>query len=60
MNNNIDFRKASRILKNNGFAPGRIKSSHHHFYKNGVDIVVPYKVNRMLWNRIVKEYNLVC
>lgn len=58
----MKFRIAKKILINNGFTKiiqGR--SDHVKFYNEmGYHITIPYRneVNRMMWQRLVKENNL--
>ena len=56
--NLVSFRKAQRTLLDNGFTLDRISSSHYHYVRNGVKAIIPVRLNRMVWQRIVKENNL--
>jgi predicted RNA binding protein YcfA (HicA-like mRNA interferase family) len=56
--NLVSFRKAQRTLWDNGFTLDRISSSHYHYVKDGTRVIIPIRLNRMLWQRIVKENNL--
>ena len=58
----MKFRIAKKILINNGFNKiVQNRSDHVKFYnERGCHISIPYKneVNRMMWQRLVKENNL--
>jgi hypothetical protein len=60
----MDYRKAKKILIRNGFDKIVFtKSRHVKFYnKNGIHICLPYnnQVNKMMWQRLVKENKLIC
>ena len=56
-------REIKRILKENGYHVERIKGDHEIWTseKSGRHITVPAnKINRMVWQRLVKENNLIC
>ena len=55
----IDYRTAYRILINNGYHYEKQKGSHHHFVKNGNRIVININLNQMVWQRLVKENELI-
>ena len=55
----ISFREAERTLLKNGFKPDKIKGSHHHYVKGGRRVVINLKLNRMVWQRLCKENNLM-
>ena len=57
--NMVSFRKAQRLLLDNGFTLDRINASHYHYVKNETKVVVPIRLNKMLWQRIKKENNLL-
>lgn len=54
-------REAKMILNKNGWKVVRQKASHN-IYKNskypGKMLVVPHRLNRMLWERCIKNGNL--
>ena len=54
----ITFREADRILVDNGFQRDKIKGSHHHYVRNGHRVVINLKLNRMVWQRLIKENQL--
>lgn len=56
-------REIKRILKNNGYNLQRVKGDHEIWIsKNSTrHITIPHKnINRMIWQRLVKENNLIC
>ena len=56
-------REIKRILKDNGYQIERVKGDHEIWMseKSGRHITVPTKnINRMVWQRLVKENNLIC
>ena len=53
-------REARRIVKANGWKLSRTKGDHW-IYKNDKNdrlLVIPTRLNRMLWRRLVKEYDI--
>ena len=60
----MKFRIAKKILINNGFNKiVQNRSDHVKFYnERGCHISIPYhkEINRMMWQRLVKENNLIC
>ena len=56
--NMVSFRKAQRQLMDNGFKLDKVNASHYHYVKDGVKVVIPIRLNKMLWQRIQKENNL--
>ena len=59
MANLVSFRKAQRTLLDNGFELDRIKASHYHYVKDGIKVIIPIRLNKMIWQRIKKENNLL-
>lgn len=57
--NLVSFRKAERTLIDNGFKLDRISSSHYHYVKDGIKVILPIRLNKMIWQRIKKENNLI-
>lgn len=55
----VRFREAERILLNNGFVLLRIKGSHHYYAKGDKKVMINLGLNRMVWQRIKKENNLL-
>ena len=56
-------REIKRILKDNGYHLKRIKGDHEIWasYSSTRHITIPHKnINRMVWQRLVKENNLLC
>ena len=56
-------REIKRILKDNGYHVARKKGDHEIWVSNSSNrhITVPAKnINRMVWQRLVKENNLIC
>ena len=56
-------REIKRILKDNGYHVERTKGDHEIWMseKSGRHITVPANnINRMVWQRLVKENNLIC
>jgi predicted RNA binding protein YcfA (HicA-like mRNA interferase family) len=56
-------REIKRILKDNGYYLKRIKGDHEIWasYSSTRHITIPHKnINRMVWQRLVKENNLLC
>ncbi len=56
-------REIKRILKKNGYHVERTKGDHEIWVSDSSTrhITVPYKnINRMVWQRLVKENNLLC
>lgn len=60
LNQNIKFKEADRILRNNGFIYDKSRGSHHHYVKNGRRVVVNRDINPCVWQRLCKENNLIC
>ena len=58
MANSVSFRKAQRTLLENGFELDRINASHYHYIRNGNKVIIPIRLNKMIWQRIKKENNL--
>lgn len=58
MNFQITYKKADKVLRNNGFVYDKCKGSHHQYVKDGVRVVVNNRINPCVWNRLVKENNL--
>ena len=59
----LKFRDCVRILKRNGFEFRSQNGSHCKFFKTGfvTPLVIcdkPEGVNRMMWKRLVKQYNI--
>lgn len=55
----VRFREAEKVLRNNGFKLERIKGSHHYYVKDNKSVTINLKLNRMVWQRIKKENNLI-
>lgn len=55
----VRFREAEKVLRNNGFKLARVKGSHHYYIKEGKSVTINLKLNRMVWQRIKKENNLI-
>lgn len=56
----VRFREAEKVLRNNGFKLERINGSHHYYVKDdGKKVTINLKLNRMVWQRIKKENNLI-
>ena len=55
----VRFRDAQRILINNGFVLDRIRGSHHYYVRGNYSVAINLKLNRMVWQRIKKENNLL-
>lgn len=55
----VRFKEAERVLRNNGYKLDRINGSHHQYVKDGKRVVINLKLNRMVWQRIKKENNLI-
>lgn len=59
MNHQITFKTVDRVLKNNGFRHTRTRGSHFIYIKDGHTLVVNLKINACVWNRLVKEHQLI-
>ena len=59
MQKEVTFREADKMLRNNGFKRDKIKGSHHHYVRNGRRVVINLNLNRMVWQRLCKENDLV-
>ena len=55
----VRFRDAQRILNQNGFVLNRVKGSHFYYVKGNHSAVINLRLNRMVWQRIKKECNLI-
>ena len=57
----VNMREADKILRNNGWVYVRSFSDHSIYkHKNYAEIVsIPKNVNRMLWEKYVKKFNLL-
>jgi predicted RNA binding protein YcfA (HicA-like mRNA interferase family) len=58
LNNNIRFRDAEKILKQNGFVYDKTRGSHHQYVKDGQRIVINRNINPCVWLRLIKENKL--
>lgn len=55
----IRFRDAHRILLRNGFTPTTCRGSHQKYERGGRHLIVGrLGVNRMIWQRLIKEWHL--
>ena len=59
VNQNIKFREAERILLTNGFVYDKCKGSHYQYLRNGYRVVIPLKLNPVIWHEICKKHNLL-
>lgn len=57
-----NFNEAEKIIRENGFSLKSQKGSHMKYHRGPKEqiILVYGKLNRMVWQRLVKEYNLAC
>ena len=55
----VRFRDAQRILTKNGFVLNRVKGSHYYYVKDNHNVAINLKLNRMVWQRIKKEHDIV-
>lgn len=54
-------REFACLLRNNGYSYDRTKGDHIIYMKNGKHISFTHKhLNRMVVQRLIKEYNLKC
>ena len=51
-------REARRVIMRNGYEYQYSRGDHDYFVKENRKIVVTRKLNRMIWERLVKEYQL--
>lgn len=51
-------REAIKIVKKNGYTYQYTKGSHNYFRKGKQQIIIAKNLNRMIWERLVKEYSL--
>ena len=51
-------REARKIVKKNGFEYEYSIGDHYHFKKGDKKIVIGHHLNRMIWERLVKENDL--
>ena len=53
-------REAKKIAEKNGWILARSKGDHWYYKKSGVDKTLNLSegLNRMVWERLVKEFNL--
>ena len=58
MEKEIKFREAQKILLNNGFEKDRVKGRHYHYVRNGMRVIIYPGLNRMVWQRLIKENQL--
>lgn len=51
-------REARQVVRRNGYTYEYTRGDHHYFFKNNKRIVIAENLNRMIWERLVKEYEL--
>ena len=51
-------REARRVVRRNGYIYEYSKGDHDYFFKGNTRIVIARNLNRMIWERLVKEYQL--
>lgn len=51
-------REARRVVMRNGFEYTHTRGDHDYFSKENRKIVIARNLNRMIWERLVKEYQL--
>ena len=51
-------REARRVVLRNGFEYKYTRGDHDYFIKENCKIVIARNLNRMIWERLVKEYQL--
>ena len=60
LDQNIKYRDADKVLRHNGYERCSCTGSHFK-YKNSAEntIIVPRKLNPVIWKRLIKENHLV-
>lgn len=58
INQNIKFNQADHMLIRNGFNRVRVKGSHYIYKKDDKIVVLPIRLNPVIWNKILKENNI--
>ena len=59
----FNHREIVRVMHDNGYRHTSTSGSHEKWEKSGcrpIVLTTSKEVNRMLWQRIVKENNLIC
>ncbi len=51
-------REARRVIIRNGYMYSHARGDHDYFVKDGQKIIIARNLNRMIWERLVKEYEL--
>ena len=51
-------REARQIIRRNGYEYEYSRGDHDYFFKENRRIVIANHLNRMIWERLVKEYQL--
>ena len=51
-------REAQKVVRKNGYTYEYSRGDHDHYIKGKQRIVIARKLNRMIWERLVKEYEL--
>lgn len=55
----VKFRDAEKVLLRNGYKLNRVRGSHHYYSNGKRSVVINLKLNRMVWQRIKKENDLM-
>lgn len=55
----ITFKKADRILKRNGYRLNRSRGSHKIYTRGSEHLSITIHLNPCVWNRVVKDHNIV-
>ena len=51
-------REARQVVRRNGYEYSYSRGDHDYYMKNNRRIVIARNLNRMIWERLVKEYEL--
>ena len=51
-------REARQVVRRNGYVYEYSRGDHDYFFRGNRRIIVAKKLNRMIWERVVKEYEL--
>ena len=51
-------REARKVVRKNGYTYEYSRGDHDYYFKDNQRIVIARNLNRMIWERLVKEYQL--
>ena len=51
-------REARKVVRRNGYEFSHTRGDHDYFIKDGRMILIARNLNRMIWERLVKEHEL--